>query len=86
MPSSILQTPLWLQAEQELRNQLTSFDEGTSQKVVEDEVSLADTTLGRHEASYSNKGVKAAASLGVARHFFTIACLVIVSSAAYISI
>ncbi|MFK7970573.1 MAG: hypothetical protein AB8F95_09405 [Bacteroidia bacterium] len=84
MPSSILQTPLWLQAEQELRNQLMSFNEVDSDVSNVDIDAYTDTTLGRHEAEFAQKGIKAAASLGAARHAYTFITVLLTSSVAFL--
>ena len=84
MPSSILQTPLWLQAEQDLRNQLLTFNDADTKSSNETSISLAETTLGRHEAEFSQKGIKAAAQLGPGRHLFTVVFVALLSSVAII--
>ena len=80
MPSTIIQTPLWLKAEEELRNQLLSHDEIDFNEFEDNTVSLTDTTLGRHEAEFSSKGIKAAARLGAARHVLTFALVAAMGS------
>lgn len=70
MPSSFLQTPLWLQAEQDLKNQLLSNDQNETKSLSDLSGDLSSESYSSTDADLSEQNIKAAPSLGLVRHFF----------------